>query len=81
MTSKFYQDQNFKGVTLKNWRLYPFNRTAFSNIEKILPVSIIEKGSNSSNTNIKYENLSSLSFTNKYQEKQIITDFFEKKFK
>ena len=78
MTSKFYQDQNFKGVTLKNWRLYPFNRTAFSNIEKILPISIIEKGSNSSNTNIKYENLSSLSFTNKYQEKQIITDFLKK---
>ena len=78
MTSKFYQDQNFKGVTLKNWRLYPFNRTAFSNIEKILPVSIIEKGNNSSNTNIKYENLSSLSFTNKYQERQIITDFLKK---
>ena len=56
LTPEFYQDQKFENVSLENWRSYPFNRIAFSNIEKILPISIIEKGSNSSNTKIKYEN-------------------------
>ena len=78
MTSKSYQDQNFNGISLENWRSYPFNRTAFYNIEKILPITIIEKGSNSSNALSKHEDLSSLSFTNKYQEKQNITDFLQK---
>ena len=78
MNSKSYQDQNFKGISLENWRSHPFNRTAFSNIERILPIAIIEKGNNSSNTKIKYENLSLLSFTNKYQEKQTIKDFLKK---
>ena len=77
MNSKSYQDQNFKGISLENWRSHPFNRTAFSNIERILPIAIIEKGNNSSNTKIKYENLSLLSFTNKYHEKQTITDFLK----
>ena len=78
MTSKSYQDQNFNGISLENWRSHPFNRTAFYNIEKILPITIIEKGSNSSNALSKHEDLSSLSFTNKYQEKQNITDFLQK---
>ena len=80
MTPEFYQDQKFENVSLENWRSYPFNRIAFSNIEKILPVSIIKKGNNNSNTTFKYQDLSSLSFTNKYKENQNITDFLKKNF-
>ena len=80
LTSEFYQDQKFENVSLENWRSYPFNRIAFSNIEKILPISIIKKGNNNSYTNFKYQDLSPLSFTNKYKEKQNLTDFLKKNF-
>jgi len=80
LTSEFYQDQKFENVSLENWRSYPFNRIAFSNIEKILPISIIKKGNNNSNTTFKYQDLSSLSFTNKYKENQNLTDFLKKNF-
>ena len=72
-----YKNQSF---SLSNWRTYPHNRIAFSNVKSILPVSIIKKGEKPKNIQSKLEDLSSLKFTNKYKEEVKITDFLQKSF-
>ena len=67
-------------ISLKNWRVNPFNRVAFSNVEKILPVSVIKKGKLSLNIKENFDDLSSLTFLNKYNEKTTIIDFLEKNY-
>ena len=57
-------------INLNNWRTHPYNRVAFSNIEKILPISIIKKGNNSVRFKNKFEDLKTLTFLNKYKEHQ-----------
>ena len=58
-------DNTNQGFSLSNWRTYPHNRIAFSNVKSILPVSIIKKGEKPKNIQSKLEDLSSLKFTNK----------------
>ena len=50
---------NNQSFSLNNWRTYPHNRIAFSNVKSILPVSIIEKGEKLQNFQSKLEDLSS----------------------
>ena len=71
---------NNQSFSLNNWRTYPHNRIAFSNVKSILPVSIIEKGEKLQNFQSKLEDLSSLKFTNKYKEEVKITNFLQKSF-
>jgi len=73
-------DNTNQGFSLSNWRTYPHNRIAFSNVKSILPVSIIKKGEKPKNIQSKLEDLSLLKFTNKYKEEIKITDFLQKSF-
>ena len=75
-----HNDKNSQSFSLSNWRTYPHNRVAFSNVKNILPVSIIKKGEKTKNVRSKLEDLSSLKFTNKYKEEIKITDFLQKSF-
>ena len=67
-------------INLNNWRTHPYNRIAFSNIEKILPTSIIKKGNNSVRFKNKFEDLKSLTFLNKYKEHQSLKEYLKKNF-
>ena len=67
-------------INLNNWRTHPYNRIAFSNIEKILPTSIIKKGINSVRFKNKFEDLKSLTFLNKYKEHQSLKEYLKKNF-
>ena len=67
-------------INLNNWRTHPYNRIAFSNIEKILPTSIIKKGNNSVSFKNKFEDLKSLTFLNKYKEHQSLKEYLKKNF-
>ena len=65
-------------INLNNWRTHPYNRIAFSNIEKILPTSIIKKGNNIVRFKNKFEDLKSLTFLNKYKEHQSLKEYLKK---
>jgi len=65
-------------INLNNWRTHPYNRVAFSNIEKILPISIIKKGNNSVRFKNKFEDLKTLTFLNKYKEHQSLKEYLKK---
>ena len=67
-------------INLNNWRTHPYNKIAFSNIEKILPTSIIKKGNNSVRFKNKFEDLKSLTFLNKYKEHQSLKEYLKKNF-
>ena len=67
-------------INLNNWRTHPYNTIAFSNIEKILPISIIKKGNNSVRFKNKFEDLKSLTFLNKYKEHQSLKEYLKKNF-
>ena len=43
--------------TLDNWRTYPYNQLAFSNVKKILPTAIIDKGIKESDIKSDLENI------------------------
>ena len=78
MTSNLHKNaQDFK-ISLENWRTYPYNRIAFSTVDKILPYKVIHKGRKNIRFDSKIEDISFLEFTNKYNEKQTIINFFEK---
>ena len=64
--------------TFDNWRTYPYNQLAFSNVKKILPTAIIDKGIKESDIKSDLENINALTFTNKYKEKSNILNFLEK---
>ena len=64
--------------TLDNWRTYPYNQLAFSNVKKIIPTAIIDKGIKESDIKSDLENINALTFTNKYKEKSNILNFLEK---
>jgi len=80
LISKNNPKTNDLDISLKNWRVNPFNRVAFSNVEKILPISVIKKGKQSLNIKENFNDLSSLTFLNKYNEKTTIIDFLEKNY-
>ena len=63
--------------TLDNWRTYPFSQFAFSNVKKIIPTAIISKGTKESNFNLDIQDLNSLIFENKYNEKSSLSTFLE----
>ena len=64
-------------ISLENWRTHPYNRIAFSKVDNILPYEVIHKGKKEIRFDSKIEDLSSLEFYNKYNEKQTIINFFE----
>ena len=63
--------------TLDNWRTYPFSQFAFSNVKKIIPTAIISKGTKESSFNLDIQDLNSLIFENKYNEKSSLSTFLE----
>jgi len=73
-------DKNAQSFTLSNWRTSPYNRLAFSNVNSIIPVAKIKKGEYSKNFQSKLEDLSSLTFINKYKEEIKLTNFLQKSF-
>ena len=65
-------------ISLKNWRTHPYNRIAFSTVDKIIPYEVIHKGTKEISFHSKIKDISSFEFLNKYNEKQTIINFFEK---
>ena len=63
--------------TLDNWRTYPYNQFAFSDVKKIIPTALINKGTKENNFKSDLENLNSLSFINRYNEKSNLIDFLK----
>ena len=80
MNSKYRKKIDGLDVSLNNWRTCPYNRVAFSNVDRILPVSVINKGEQSLNLKQNLDDLSSLNFFNKYNEKTTILDFLVKNY-
>ena len=80
LISDNYPKNENQEISLNNWRNHPYNRVAFSNIEEILPVSIIKKGKNSISFRYKSQDLSSFTFLNKYKENQSVIDFLERNY-
>ena len=78
MTNNLYKNAHDNEISLENWRTYPYNRIAFSKIDNILPYEVIHKGTKEIRFDSKIEDISSFKFSNKYNEKQNIINFFEK---
>jgi len=65
-------------VSLNNWRKHPYNRYAFSHVNDLIPSSIIEKGKKTTSFQIDLEDLSTLSFIDRYNEKLSLAEFLNK---
>ena len=78
MTNNLNKNAQNNEISLKNWRTHPYNRIAFSNVDKILPYEVIHKGTKKISFHSKIQDISSFKFSNKYNEKQTIINFFEK---
>ena len=77
MTNNLYKNVKENKISIENWRTHPYNRIAFSKVDNILPYEVIHKGKKEIRFDSKIEDLSSLEFYNKYNEKQTIINFFE----
>ena len=78
MTNNLHKNVQGDKISLENWRTHPYNRIAFSKVDNILPYEVIHKGTKKIRFDSKIEDISSLEFSNKYNEKQTIINFFEK---
>ena len=78
MTNNLKKNARNNEISLKNWRTHPYNRIAFSKVDNILPCEVIHKGTKKISFHSKIQDISSFKFSNKYNEKQTIINFFEK---
>ena len=78
MTNNLHKNVQGDKISLENWRTHPYNRIAFSKVDNILPYEVIHKGTKEIKFDSKIEDISSLEFSDKYNEKQTIINFFEK---
>ena len=78
MTNNLHKNVQGDKISLENWRTHPYNRIAFSKVDNILPYEVIHKGTKEIRFDSKIEDISSLEFSDKYNEKQTIINFFEK---
>ena len=44
MTNNLHKNVQGDKISLENWRTHPYNRIAFSKVDKILPYEVIHKG-------------------------------------
>ena len=77
MTSNLHKNVQGDRISLENWRTHPYNRIAFSKVDNILPYEVIHKGTKEIKFDSKIEDISSFEFSDKYNEKQTIVNFFE----
>ena len=78
MTNNLHKNVQGDKISLENWRTHPYNRIAFSKVDNILPYEVIHKGTKEIRFDSKIEDISLLEFSNKYNEKQTIINFFDK---
>ena len=71
MTNNLHKNVQGDKISLENWRTHPYNRIAFSKVDKILPYEVIHKGTKKINFYSKTQDISLFKFSNKYNENTI----------